>query len=44
VRLTQTEGILAHPEVYPYAREAWTPIFKGRVVAALAADPDVLSK
>jgi dehydrogenase/reductase SDR family protein 1 len=43
-RLTQTEGILAHPEVYPNARDGWTPIFNGRVVAALAADPDLLAK
>src|SRR5215831_10161617 len=43
-RLTQTEGILNHPELYPNAREGWTPLFNGRVVAALAADPDVESK
>jgi NAD(P)-dependent dehydrogenase (short-subunit alcohol dehydrogenase family) len=43
-RLTQTEGILAHPEVYPNAAEGWTPLFNGRVVAALAADPAVHKK
>jgi dehydrogenase/reductase SDR family protein 1 len=43
-RLTQTEGILAHPEIYPKAAEGWTPLFNGRVVAALAADPAVHEK
>ena len=43
-RLTQTEGVLAHPEIYPNAALGWTPRFNGRVVAALAADPDIMAK
>ena len=43
-RLTQTEGVLAHPEIYPNAREGWTPLFNGRVVAALAADPAIFER
>jgi hypothetical protein len=43
-RLTQTEGVLAHPEIYPNARDGWTPLFNGRVVAALAADPAVFER
>jgi dehydrogenase/reductase SDR family member 1 len=40
-RLTQTEGVLAHPDLFPNANQGWTPLFNGRVVARLAADPDV---
>jgi dehydrogenase/reductase SDR family protein 1 len=43
-RLTKTEGVMAHPDVFPQAAQAWTPQFNGRVVAALAADPNVLEK
>ncbi len=43
-RLTQTEGVLAHPDRFPNAALAWTPRFNGRVVAALAADPDIMAK
>jgi len=40
-RLTRTEALLRHPEVFPDPERAWTPQFNGRVVAALAADPGV---
>ena len=43
-RFTRTDAVLRHPELYPNVSEAWTPLFNGRVVAALAADPEVLSK
>jgi dehydrogenase/reductase SDR family protein 1 len=40
-RLTRTEGVAAHPDLFPVAK-AWTPTFNGRIVAALAADPAIL--
>lgn len=40
-RLTRTESVLAHPELFPVAK-AWSPIFNGRIVAALAEDPAIL--
>lgn len=43
-RLTRTEGALAHPELLPDLARAWSPQFVGRAVAALAGDPDILSK
>jgi dehydrogenase/reductase SDR family protein 1 len=43
-RLTRTEGILAHPDQFANADLAWSPQFNGRIVAALAADPDVRSR
>lgn len=43
-RLTKTEGVVAHPEIFPDLTRAWSPIFNGRAVAALAADPRVLEK
>jgi len=43
-RLTRTEGVLAHPELFPEPDKAWSPQFAGRAVAALAADPNVLDK
>jgi len=43
-RLTKTEGVLAHPELFPDLARAWSPQFSGRAVAALAADPNVLEK
>ena len=43
-RLTRTEGVRAHPELYPDLSKAWSPEFNGRAVAALAADPRVIEK
>lgn len=43
-RLTKTEGVMSHPELFPNAAQAWTPLFNGRIVAALAADPDVMTR
>lgn len=43
-RLTKTAAALAHPEAYPNLDQAWTPQFVGRMVAALAADPDILRR
>jgi len=40
-RLTRTEAVLAHPEQFPVAK-AWSPIFNGRIVAALAQDRNIL--
>ena len=39
-RLTRTEAIAAHPDRFPVAK-AWSPIFNGRIVAALADDPAI---
>lgn len=41
-RLTQTEGVLAHPDMFPNANQGWTPLFNGRVVARLASDPEIM--
>ena len=43
-RLTRTEGVKAHPELFPDLSKAWSPEFSGRAVAALAADPRVIEK
>lgn len=43
-RLTRTEGVLAHPELFPDPSRGWSQLFNGRIVAALAADPDILAK
>jgi dehydrogenase/reductase SDR family protein 1 len=43
-RLTRTEGILAHPDQFPNADQAWTPLFNGRIVAALGADPEIMAR
>jgi dehydrogenase/reductase SDR family protein 1 len=43
-RMTRTEAVIRHPELYPDPNRAWTPAFNGRVVAALAADPDILAR
>jgi dehydrogenase/reductase SDR family protein 1 len=43
-RLTRTEGVNAHPDVFPDLGRAWSPLFNGRVVAALAADPRIVEK
>jgi len=41
--LTGTEKLAATPELYELGR-ARSPLFTGRLVAALAADPDVMNK
>jgi dehydrogenase/reductase SDR family member 1 len=43
-RFTRTEAVLAHPELYPDVSNAWSPLFNGRAVAALAADPEIIDK
>lgn len=43
-RLTKTEGVMAHPELFPNAFKAWSPIFNGRAVAHLAQDPRIMEK
>jgi dehydrogenase/reductase SDR family protein 1 len=43
-RLTRTEGVLAHPEMFPNAAQAWSPQFNGRLVAALADDPQIMAR
>ncbi len=43
-RLTKTEVVLAHPEMYPNWSKGWTPLFNGRAVAALASDPKIMEK
>ena len=40
-RLTRTESVAARPDLFPVAK-AWSPIFNGRLVAALAEDPAIL--
>ena len=43
-RLTRTEAAMAHPAVFPDLSKAWSPLFSGRAVAALAADPAIIEK
>ena len=43
-RLTKTEGVLAHPELFPDLSKAWPPIFNGRAVIALASDPKIMER
>lgn len=43
-RLTRTEGVIAHPDLFPNLDKAWSPEFGGRAVAALAADSEVIGK
>jgi dehydrogenase/reductase SDR family protein 1 len=43
-RLTRTEGVIAHPDMFPDLSKAWSPEFSGRAVAALAADSRVIEK
>ena len=43
-RFTRTAAVLAHPELYPDVSTAWTPLFNGRAVAALAADAGIIDK
>lgn len=43
-RFTRTAAVLAHPELYPDSSKAWSPLFNGRAVAALAADAAIIEK
>ncbi len=43
-RLTKTEGVTAHPELFPNLTKAWSPTFNGRAVAALATDAKIMEK
>ncbi len=43
-RLTKTEVVVAHPEVYPNWSKGWSPIFNGRAVVALASDSKIMEK
>jgi dehydrogenase/reductase SDR family member 1 len=43
-RLTRTEGVLAHPELFADLSNSWSPIFSGRAAAALAMDPRIMEK
>jgi dehydrogenase/reductase SDR family protein 1 len=43
-RFTKTEVVVAHPEVYPNWRNGWSPLFNGRIVAALASDPKIMER
>lgn len=43
-RLTRTEGVLAHPDVFSDPSRSWSPEFSGRAVAALASDPQIMEK
>jgi dehydrogenase/reductase SDR family protein 1 len=43
-RLTKTEGVLAHPDLFPDLSKAWSPIFNGRAVVALASDPKIMER
>lgn len=43
-RLTRTEGVLAHPDLFPDLTNSWSPLFNGRAVAALAKDPRIMEK
>lgn len=43
-RLTRTEGVLAHPDIFPDLTNSWSPLFNGRAVAALAKDPRIMEK
>ena len=43
-RLTRTEAVMAHPELFKNLSKAWSPEFNGRLVAALASDPGVIGK
>jgi dehydrogenase/reductase SDR family protein 1 len=43
-RLTRTAAALAHAELFPNLAQAWSPLFNGRIFAALAADPNVMDK
>lgn len=41
---TRTEDVLGNPDRYPNLSRAASPLFNGRAVAALAADPKVMEK
>jgi len=43
-RLTRTEGVTAHPELFPNLSKSWSPTFNGRAVAALASDPKIMER
>lgn len=43
-RLTKTEVVVAHPEAFPDLSNAWSPIFNGRAVVALASDPKIMER
>jgi dehydrogenase/reductase SDR family protein 1 len=43
-RLTKTEGVLAHPKLFPDLSKAWSPIFNGRAVVALASDAKIMER
>lgn len=43
-RLTKTEGVTAHRDEFPQFDVAWSPRFTGRAVAALASDPEILTR
>jgi dehydrogenase/reductase SDR family protein 1 len=43
-RLTRTAAIVAHADQFPTLDQAWTPLFVGRMIAALAADPNILER
>lgn len=43
-RLTRTEAAMAHPDLLPGLSKAWSPLFNGRAVAALASDSAIMEK
>ena len=43
-RFTKTEIVLANRDRFPDLGKAWSPIFTGRAVAALVADPKIAEK
>ena len=36
--------MVAHSEVFPDLSKAWSPIFNGRAVVALASDPKIMER
>jgi NAD(P)-dependent dehydrogenase (short-subunit alcohol dehydrogenase family) len=44
LRLTKTEGVLAHPDLFPDLSKAWSPTFNGRAVVALASGPKIMER
>jgi dehydrogenase/reductase SDR family member 1 len=42
--LTRTEAVEGQPDLFPDLSRASPPIFTGRVVAALAANPEIIAK
>jgi dehydrogenase/reductase SDR family protein 1 len=43
-RMTKTEALIKRLDEIPNAANAWTPLFNGRVVATLAADPQIMKR